>query len=490
MVYIKTLKGQNWLLPPSLEEMIPEDHICFLVESFVDSLNFNEFDIKYSGAGHPAYHPRIIMKILIMGFLDKIRSSRRLARNARENVVYIYLSEKLSPDFRTINDFRKDNPDLVKSGLKHTVTIAKAEGLLDLSSLSTDGTKLKANASNRRLLSKEEIEFISKFIDFELEEWAKQDSIEDNFFGKIRGSDQLPEKSKKKMKRAVEKYIKELREKGDISIIKDKIKGAEKELIENNLEKVSITDPESRFMKNKKGKIEFSYNPQITTDNNGIILSNDVCQDAVDTHQLKPQVLQTKENVGKLPDKVKWNFDNSYLEGENLHFLEEENIDGYISCQEKENISDYDSEKFIYDKEKNEYLCPEGHKMIFLSERYDKTKGKDYRYYKGQSCKDCPEKDKCTKTKNGIRYLKRFPYEKERIEMKEKMKTKSAKNIYDRRKETVEPTFGNIKENNGMLSFLTRNLKNARTEFNIACIGHNLQRIKTLKMNKALSPLT
>lgn len=487
MVYIKSYRGQNWLLPPSLEEMIPEDHICYLVEELVDSLNYDSFDIKYSGAGHPTYHPRIILKILVIGFLDKIRSSRRLARNARENVVYIYLSEKLFPDFRTISDFRKDNPDLVKSTFKHTITLAKLEGMLDLSVLNTDGTKLKANASNRKLLSKEEIKFISKFIDNELEEWAKQDNIEDDFFGKIRGSDQLPEKSKKKMKKAVERYIKELKENGGIN--KEKIKKAKEELDKNNLGKVSLTDPECRFMKNKKGKIEFSYNPQITTDKNGIILANDVCQDPVDYAQLKPQVIQTKENVGELPEKVKWNFDNGYLEGENLNFLDKENIDGYLSCQEKKNISDYDSEKFIYDEEKDEYLCPEGHKMIFLSERYDKTRGKYYRYYKGQSCKDCPKKDKCTKMKDGFRYVKQFPFEKERRDMKEKMKTEEAKKVYNKRKETVEPTFGNIKENNGMLSFLTRNLKNVKTEFNLACIGHNLQRIKILRINKAiLSP--
>lgn len=490
MVYIKSYRYQNWLLPPSLEEMIPEDHLCYLVEELVDSLDFNSFDIKYSGAGHPAYHPRIILKILVMGFLDKIRSSRKLARNSRENVVYIYLSEKLSPDFRTISDFRKCNPDLVKSTFKHTVTLAKLEGMLDLSILSTDGTKQKANASNRRILTKEELEFINKFIDNELEEWAKQDKIEDDFFGEIRGSDQLPEKSKKKMKRAVEKYIKELKEKGDISNIKEKIKKAKEELKENDLKKVSLTDPECRFMKNKKGKIELSYNPQITTDNNGIILANDVCQDEVDTKQLKFQVLQTKENAGELPEKVKWNFDNSYLEGENLHFLDKENIDGHLSCQEKKNISDYDQEKFVYDKEKDEYLCPEGHKMVFMNELFDKTKGKFYRYYKGQSCKGCPKKDKCTKRKDGIRYVKQFPYEKERRDMKEKMKTEEAKKVYDRRKETVEPVFGNIKENQGMLSFLTRNLKNVRTEFNLACIVNNLQRIKTLRTNKALSPPT
>ena len=338
MVYKKSYRGQNWLFPPSIEEMIPKDHICFLVEGFIDSLNFNNFDIKYAGAGYPTYHPRIIMKILVMGVLDKVRSSRRLARNARENVVYIYLSEKLSPDFRTISDFRKSNPDLVKHAFKHTVTIAKNEGLLDLSVLSTDGTKIKANASNRRVLSKEEIEFLSKFIDDELKEWAKQDNLENDFFGKIRGSDQLPEKSKKKMKRAVERYISELKEKEKINI--DNLKKAEKELKENNLKKVSLIDPKCRFMKSKKGRIEFSYNPQITVDKNGIILANDVCQDSYDTDQLKPQVMQTKENVGELPKKVKWNFDNGYFRGENIKFLNKEQIDGYIALQKnKDNVN-------------------------------------------------------------------------------------------------------------------------------------------------------
>ena len=125
-----------------------------LAERIINLQDFKDFDIKYSGAGRPAYHPRIILKILLIGVLDRVRSSRRLAKNARENLVYIYLSEKLSPDFRTINDFRKNNPDLVKYAFKHTITIAKNEGLLDLSILSTDGTKIKANASSK--LTKDE----------------------------------------------------------------------------------------------------------------------------------------------------------------------------------------------------------------------------------------------------------------------------------------------------------------------------------------------
>jgi len=99
MVFIKSFKNQTWLFPPSIEELIPEDHVCYLVESFIESLDFSVFEIKYDGAGHPGYHPRILLKLLLMGMLDKMRSSRKLARNTRENVVYISTSlHNLLPD--------------------------------------------------------------------------------------------------------------------------------------------------------------------------------------------------------------------------------------------------------------------------------------------------------------------------------------------------------------------------------------------------------
>ena len=94
MAYIQSFKEQTWLLPPSIEALIPEDHVCFLIESLVDALDYGAFDIKYSGAGPSAYHPRVPLKLLIMGVLDRVHSSRRLARNARENVVFMYLGER------------------------------------------------------------------------------------------------------------------------------------------------------------------------------------------------------------------------------------------------------------------------------------------------------------------------------------------------------------------------------------------------------------
>jgi transposase len=201
MAYIQSYKEQSWLLPPSIEDLIPQDHVCFLIEGLVDAIDYSAFDIQYSGAGHPAYHPRILLKVLVMGVLDRVRSSRRLARHTRENVVYMYLSEKLSPDFRTISDFRKNNPSLVKEAFKHTITLAKEEGLLDLSHLSTDGSKIKANAANKRILTKEELAVLLCFVEGELVEWAKQDAIEDKQFGELRGYEHLRNKAGKKYRR-------------------------------------------------------------------------------------------------------------------------------------------------------------------------------------------------------------------------------------------------------------------------------------------------
>jgi transposase len=185
MAYIQSYQEQTWLLPPRIEELIPEDHVCFLIESLIDGMHYDEFDIKYSGAGHPAYHPRILLKLLIMGVLDRVRSSRRLARHARDNVLYMYLSEKLSPDFRTISDFRKNNPELLKEAFKHTVTCAKEEGLLDVSHLSTDGSTVKGNAANKRMLTREELAVLLGFVEGELEQWAQEDSGEEEQYGQL-----------------------------------------------------------------------------------------------------------------------------------------------------------------------------------------------------------------------------------------------------------------------------------------------------------------
>src|SRR4030067_1293878 len=183
MVYISSYKDQNWLIPQSIKDMIPQNHICFFVEEFVDSLDFTNFDMISEGAGHPSYHPRIIMKIIIQGMLSKERSSRKLAGACRENFVFMYLAEKVQPNFRTITRFRKNNFSFIKEAFKETVELASRYDLIDLNVICVDGSKMKANSSKKMCLTKDQIGKLDLIIDKMIEEDIKQDEIDKEIYG-------------------------------------------------------------------------------------------------------------------------------------------------------------------------------------------------------------------------------------------------------------------------------------------------------------------
>jgi transposase len=354
--------GQSKILPLDISELIPVDHICYLVIAIVNSIDVSDVEKKYrSTAGNPAYSRRMLLRLVIMASVDAVLSSRKIAKQAHENVVYMYLTGDAKPDFRTIAKFKKDCKELIEATrtiakfkkdckelieatFKKTVTTAKAAGILNLAHLSTDGTKLKANASNSHSLSKEEIAEIRRI----LEQGIAIDKEEDKLYGDKRG-DELPpelntqaklhekiteveEASGKKLKNAaktiIEQYAlgdandkemviekldkaeEELNTSGqgavsitdpesrfmqnkkgrkELRVVIEKLDKAEEELNTSGQGSVSITDLESRFMQNKKGRKELSYNPQISVDSDsGIIAANGVTQDCTDHHQLQP----------------------------------------------------------------------------------------------------------------------------------------------------------------------------------------------------------
>jgi transposase len=157
MVFYKDLKDQELLLPPNIRDIIPENHICFLVDEIIQKMDLSDYEKQYKRAGHPAYNPKLMLKLLILGMIDRIRSSRKIARNVKENVVYMYLAGLLKPDFRTINEFRKNNLELVRLAFQEVVRYAKDLGMVSLGHISIDGTKIKANASNNSAVKKDEL---------------------------------------------------------------------------------------------------------------------------------------------------------------------------------------------------------------------------------------------------------------------------------------------------------------------------------------------
>ena len=459
MAYIKTSKEQNWLLPPSIRELIQKDHVCFLVEDFVDSLDFSTFEMINEGPGHPAYHPQILMKILIQGMISKIRSSRRLAKATCENIVFMYLAEKVHPDFRTINRFRMENPEFVKDAFKKTVELASKHDLIDLSFVSIDGSMLKAYAGRKRYFDKNSLDKLDKAIEKMIEEDIALDKLEDELFGD-NANDGLTGVDSRDLKRIVKEY----REAEDKKKVQKNIKKAKNELEKYELKKVSLSDPECRMMQNKKKVSELSYNVQISTSKNQIILANDACQDKHDAHQFVPQMKNIKENI-ELPKDTKVGLDSGYSDGDNIKFAEDEDIDLYVPSRAQAQVLDdkertLNHDNYEYDEEKDE-LIADGVRYQRRGIYTRKEGRKIHSFYNAE-----------IKKKKDVPY-----YFKERLRMKEKMESEEGKKVYSIRKISVEPVYGNIKQNLGFREFLLRGLPKVKIEFNLACIAHNLQKI-------------
>ena len=460
MTYMNSYKDQNWLIPQSIKDMISNNHICFFVEEFVDSLDFTNFDMIYDGAGHPAYHPRIIMKIIIQGMLSKERSSRKLASACRENFVFMYLAEKVQPNFRTIARFRRNNKTFVKEVFKETVELASENDLVDLNLICIDGSKIKANSSKKMCLTKEQIERLDLIIDKMIEEDVKQDEIDKEIYG-----DKEENKTNleiKNLKMIVENY----RKVKDKEKLKENCKKAIEEFDKDSqIKRVSLSDPECRMMKNKKGVFELDYNPQFTVDSkNQIIIANDVCQDRTDTFQLQPQIKNVRENV-ELKIDTKIAADCNYNNEENLKFLEDNSLDGYIpNMSQTRELDDrketIKQDNYEYDFKKDEIIL-NGVRLKFHA--MWKNKGeKKQRYYKSEDGK----------------MVKRVPeFFRERLRMKKKMETEEGKKTYGLRKIIVEPVIGNIKYNLGFSEFLIKGLDGAKLELNLVSIAHNLKKI-------------
>ena len=458
-------------------------------------MDYSEFDEKYAGAGRPAYHPRINIKLLLMAHVDGMRSSRRIAKNAQENAVYIYLSEKVQPHFTTISDFRKNNLKLVKRVFRQVNTLALEEGMIDLSHLSSDGTVIKANANDFKTINKNKIEMINKWIDKYLEEAIKVDEEENKIYGE-RGIHEMPpglidpEKRETKIREVVRKINDSMKEDniGQLEEIKQELDNVKQYLDEKDKDKFSFTDQEAAYMKSKKGRKELSYNAQITTDKNGIIVDNDVVQDKDDRNQLLPAIDRIEDDYGTLPEETIITADAGYENGPALAKLEQKGFDLLIpgkNMKQESKPDKFAKANFRYDEENDWYICPEGK---ILTNRQGKSvhfqTGRPFTTYRAkmQDCQACPHRQACCK-KQKSRKIQALPEDKMFQRIKKKLKTEEGKEIYAVRKKTVERSFGDIKHNKKFSNFLLRGLEKVKIEFNLVSIAHNLVMMNNI-MNK------
>ena len=456
---------QQFLLPLNLEEFVSEDHISRVINELFDVVDISAIESTYSEEGCPAYHPRLLLKILFYGYLINIRSSRKIEGMTRTDTAFMYLAAMQKPDFHTICRFRSTHLDSIKEIFSQVVTFCKEMGLIG-SNISIDGTKVKANASPRQSKSSDAIE---KEIDKILRESIEIDKREDEMYG-----DSTPYRMPEKM--VDKKYRLE------------KIKAAKKKMDEEKLKKVNITDPDAKIMKHKDGSLRPSYNCQVAVDEKEqIIVAADLVDEENDLHQIEPMIENVKETLGYKPTIVL--ADAGYFSYDNIQFLLDEGIDAYIpdnfyELEKKGKTKKFRKSLFTYDEKKDCYYCPAAFEIPFT--RIQKRENEsDLRYYVCKFCSLCVLKNACTDSKN--RTITRDPREHLMENMRTKLDKEEGKEQYQKRMCTVEPVFGQTKQDRGFREFLLRGKRKTKIEFLIMCTVHNIKKIADLLKRKGKS---
>ena len=446
---------QQFLLPLNLEEFVSDDHISRVLNDLIDVVDISAIESTYSENGCPAYHPRLFLKILFYGYLINIRSSRKIDDMTQTDTAFMYLAAMQKPDFHTICRFRSTHLDSIKEIFSQIVTFCKEMGLIG-SSISIDGTKVKANASPKQSKSSDAIK---KEIDKILRESIETDEREDEIYG-----DSTPYKMPEEL--VDKKYRLE------------KIKAAKKKMDEEKLKKVNITDTDAKIMKHKDGSKKPSYNCQVAVDEKEqIIVAADLVDEENDLHQIEPMIENVKETLGYKPNVVL--ADAGYFSYDNVKFLLDEEIDAYIpdnfyEVEKRGKTKKFRKSLFTYDDKKDCYYCPAAFEIQFtrIQKREDEP---DLRQYVCKYCSLCVLKNACTESKN--RTISRDPREYLMEDMRAKLDTEEGTEQYQNRMSTVEPVFGQMKQNRRFREFLLRGKRKTRIEFLMMCTVHNIKKI-------------
>ena len=447
---------QQFLLPLSLENFISDDHIARILNDIIEAIDFTAIESKYSKDGCPAYNPRLLIKILLYGYMINIRSSRDIQKMTSTDTAFMYLTAMQHPDFRTICRFRSSNLDSIKDIFSQVVKICKNMGMLGAGKISLDGTKIKANASVKQSKNADAIE---KEIDRILKESIEIDKAEDEKYGDSTPY-QMPKEFVNKQKRL------------------EKIQAAKKKLEEEKLEKINITDNDARIMKHKDGSKKPSYNGQVAVDDKEqVIVAADLVDEENDVHQVDPMSQLIWATMGYRPTILL--ADAGYFSYDNVELLNQIGIDAYIpdnflKVEESGKSKKFRKSMFRFDNEKDCYYCPAGIMIPFT--RIQKRKDEpDLKQYVCNFCSFCVLKNACTKAENRI--ISRDPREHLMDDMRKKLRSDDGAELYLGRMSTVEPVFGQMKQNRGFREFLLRGKEKAKVEFLMMCIVHNIGKI-------------
>jgi len=480
--------NQRLMFPTNIFDRLGPNHECYLYKEVLQQLDTTKLESQYSELGQRAYHPKLIISILIYAYSRGVFSSREIEKRCNEDLSFLYISEMNCPNFRVLSDFRKVHAKFFHDCFTQTVKLAMELKLASLGHISLDGSKFKANSSKHKAMSygrlKAKEQALTAEIDALIKKAAQCDEEEDLAY-KERTGYEIPEDLQHKQKRLAQ--IKEA---------KDALESREEALHPgkaiDDKKQISFADKEARIM-GKKGDFDYRYNGQISVDSDHqIIVGQHLSQNANDKQELKPALEQVEAAAGKRPDKL--SADNGYLSGDNLEALDKNPVDAYIATDKGEKtakipLSESDRNlikaDFDYHEEGNYFTCPGGQILEMKSESKE---GKRIYQGKAEICAACPYQSRCCQSQNGAaRSITCDNKESLRQAMNRKMETDEAKDVYVERKVIVEPVFGQVK-NSGFRGFSVRGKEKTAGEFALICAVHNIKKITKAVIRGLICP--
>lgn len=494
--------NQILLLPPSLEEMIDPNHPVRVVNQVIDSLDIDLLIKKFKGGGCSSYHPRLLLKLLVYGYLSNQYSSRKIEQATKQNIHFMWLSAMSYPDHNTINRFRSDRLNgVLKEIFSQVVLLLVDEGIITLKEAYLDGTKIEANANRYTFVWGRSISKSKERIKKQLDElWSYAESVareelennEPDSFEKI---------DQESVLKTIESIDKVLKGKQVDKKVKQKLNYARKNWPENlkkyeqqektlgNRNSYSKTDPDATFMRMKEdhmlnGQLKPGYNWQISTENQ-YILGYTIHQSATDTNTLPAHMESLKANLGRMPETLV--ADAGYGSEENYEYLENNDVEAFVKYQyfhieqsKKWKEDPYRTDNLLYDENDDSYTCPMGQKMSFTGEKVRITDNgfrQIKRLYQAQDCKGCPVREACNKSRGNrrIEINPRLNHYKSII--RERLTSERGRKYRSQRPVDVEAVFGIIKGNRNYRKFLLRGLEKVEIEVGLLALSHNLSKI-------------
>jgi transposase len=468
-------RHQVTLLPECLDDFIAEDNPVRVVDAFIGELGLTA--LGFDGAtpavtGRPSYHPAVLLKIYIYGYLNRIQSSRRLERECQRNVELMWLTGRLAPDFKTIADFRRDNGTGIRNVCRRFVVLCRELKLFSQALVAIDGSKFKAVNNRDRNFTPAKID-------------KRQEQIEQSiqrYLDALETADRTqPVELESKTERLHDKIARLRQQMRGLDGIKEQLK------VQPDGQ-LSLTDPDARSMATSgRGSGLVGYNVQAAVDaKHHLIVAHEVTNVGNDRAQLSPMAQAARDAMGKA--RLQAVADRGYYSGPQIKACHDAGIAVMLPKTTTSNAKAegrFDKADFIYIARDDEYRCPAGQRAIYRFSREEN--GLLIRRYWSSACPQCPMKAQCTPS----HYRRISRWEHESILQAVQRRLDKHPEAMTVRRRTIEHVFGTLKHWMGSTHFLTRRLVNVGTEMSLQVLAYNLKRVMSIlgiaKTMKAMS---